>query len=49
MEARGDDRLEEVAMLFLRANRSVPTELHPHADLSRFFEIEESKKQQKVS
>jgi SNF2-related domain/Helicase conserved C-terminal domain len=48
MEASGEERLEEIAMLFLRANRSVPTELQPYANLSRFLEIEESKKQQRV-
>lgn len=48
MESKGNARLEEIAMLFLRANRSVPTEMQPHANLSRFVEIEESKRRQKV-
>jgi superfamily II DNA or RNA helicase len=48
MEVRGRDRLEELAMLFMRANRSVPTELQPYANMARFLEIEESKRQQKI-
>ncbi|HAM73259.1 MAG TPA: serine/threonine protein phosphatase [Verrucomicrobiales bacterium] len=42
MAARGRDRVEEVAMLFLRAQRSLPTELQPFANAARFAEIEEA-------
>ena len=42
MAARGKDRVEEVAMLFLRAQRSLPTELQPFANAARFAEIEEA-------
>lgn len=42
MAARGKDRIEEVAMLFLRAQRSLPTELQPFANAARFAEIEEA-------
>jgi ERCC4-related helicase len=38
-------RLEEVAMLFLRANRSLPTELIGFANFDRFQEVEQSEKE----
>jgi hypothetical protein len=44
--AQGKARLEELALLFLRANRSLPTELTPHANLARFAEIEEAEREQ---
>ena len=37
----GKARLEELAFLFLRAKRSVPPELQPHASLDRFAQAEE--------
>ncbi len=43
--AHGKTRLEEVAMLFLRANRSLPTELLPYANFDRFQEVEQSEKE----
>jgi hypothetical protein len=43
--AQGKGRLEEVAMLFLRANRSLPTELLPFANFERFQEVEQSEKE----
>jgi len=43
--ASGKGRMEEVAMLFLRANRSLPTELLPHANFDRFQEVEQSEKE----
>ena len=43
--ARGRTRLEEIAMLFLRANRSLPTELLPFANFERFQEVEQSEKE----
>ena len=43
--ADGKPRLEEVAMLFLRANRSLPTELLPYANFDRFQEVEQSEKE----
>jgi len=42
----GKARLEETALMFLRANRPLPTELLPHANLERFAEIEESEQDQ---
>ncbi|HTI71196.1 MAG TPA: DEAD/DEAH box helicase [Candidatus Limnocylindria bacterium] len=43
--AQGRQRLEEVAMLFLRANRSLPTELIQYANFERFAEVEQSEKE----
>ncbi len=43
--AIGKARLEEVAMLFLRSNRSLPPELLPHANFERFAEVEQSEKE----
>jgi hypothetical protein len=41
LAATGKARLEELAFLFLRAKRSVPPELQPHANLDRFAQAEE--------
>mgnify|MGYP003344525744 CR=1 FL=1 len=43
--ASGKTRMEEVAMLFLRSNRSLPTELVPHANFERFAEVEQTEKE----
>ncbi len=43
--AAGKSRMEEVAMLFLRSNRSLPTELLPHANFERFAEVEQTEKE----
>ncbi len=43
----GKERLEETALLFLKNNRSLPTELTVHANLSRFAEIEAAEQEQK--
>src|SRR3954469_13364510 len=48
MSAQGKGRLEEVAILFLRANRPVPTELLPYANPARFAEIEQAEQEQKI-
>src|SRR3954452_28598 len=48
MAVNGKPRLEEVAILFLRAGRPLPTELAPHANLARFAEIQESEEEQKL-
>src|ERR1700744_981258 len=45
VSAKGKKRLEETAILFLRAKRSLPTELQPHANLRRFAEIERAEKE----
>jgi hypothetical protein len=46
LAARGQARLEETALLFLKANRPLPTELLPHANLQRFAEIEQTEQEQ---
>jgi superfamily II DNA or RNA helicase len=48
ISARGKRRLEETAILFLRSNRPLPTELQTHANLKRFAEIELAEKEQKL-
>ena len=48
LAAQGGARLEEVANLFLRAHRSLPTELIAHANLDRFAELEEAEREQKL-
>ena len=44
----GRERLEETALLFLRANRPLPTELIPHANFERFAEIEQTEQEQQM-
>ncbi|MBI3414224.1 MAG: DEAD/DEAH box helicase [Verrucomicrobia bacterium] len=46
MAAQGQARIEETALLFLRSNRPLPTELVPHANLDRFAEIEQAEQEQ---
>ena len=48
LNAQGKARLEELAFLFLRAKRSVPPELQPHASLDRFARAEEAEQEQKL-
>ena len=48
MAAQGKARLEEVAILFLRANRPLPTELLSYSNPSRFAEIEQAEHEQKI-
>ena len=40
LAARGNSRLEETALLFLRSNRQLPTELTPYANWDRLAELE---------
>ena len=42
----GKERLEELALLFVRASRPLPTELLAHANFSRFAEIEAAEEEQ---
>ncbi|HAO80500.1 MAG TPA: serine/threonine protein phosphatase [Verrucomicrobia subdivision 3 bacterium] len=44
----GKARLEELAFLFLRAKRSVPLELQPHASPDRFARAEDAEQEQKL-
>ena len=48
LATQGKKRLEETAILFLRANRPLPAELQPHANASRFAEIEQAEKEQQL-
>jgi len=48
LNAQGKNRLEELAFLFLRAKRSVPPELQPHASLDRFARAEEAEQELKL-
>jgi superfamily II DNA or RNA helicase len=48
LAVHGKPRLEETAMLFLRANRPLPSELLPHANLERFAEIEQAEQEQQI-
>jgi hypothetical protein len=47
LAATGKARLEEVALLFLKNNRPLPTELAPHANLRRFAEIEAAEQEER--
>ena len=47
MAVSGKARLEEVAILFLRATRPLPTELVPHANIARFAELEQAEQEQR--
>jgi hypothetical protein len=48
LAAKNNARLEEVAFLFLRARRPIPTELQPHANLTRFAKVEEDEQEHKL-
>jgi SNF2 family DNA or RNA helicase len=48
MESENGERLEELSMVFLRANRSIPSELLPHANFDRFAEIEEAEREERM-
>ena len=48
LTSEGRNRLEEVALLFLRANRSLPSELQPYANLARFAEIEQAEEEERI-
>jgi hypothetical protein len=49
VSSRGQKRLEETAILFMRFNRPVPTELQPHANPERFAEMEQAEKDQRMA
>ena len=48
MAAQGKERLEQLAFLFLRAHRPLPTELLPHANLDHFAGLEEAEREQRL-
>ena len=43
--AQGTSRLEQLALLFLRSKRPLPTELAPHASSDRLAQIEEAERE----
>jgi superfamily II DNA or RNA helicase len=46
--AQGRGRLEELAFLFLRAQRPLPTELGAYANLDRFAQVERAEQEQQL-
>jgi len=48
LSAQGKSRLEELSFLFLRAKRSVPTELSSYANLDRFTQVEQAAQEQQI-
>lgn len=48
LETKGKERLEETALLFLRAKRPLPTELMAYANFDRLAEVEEAEKDQEL-
>src|SRR3974390_3428351 len=48
LTASGKARLEEVAFLFLRAKRPLPTELAPYANYDRFAQVEQAEREQQL-
>ena len=48
LAVQGGARLEEVAFLFLRAKRSLPTELSAYANLDRFAQVEQAAREQQL-
>jgi hypothetical protein len=48
LAAQGKARLEEVAFLFLRAKRPLPTELTSYGNLTRFAEVEQAAHEQQL-
>ena len=48
LAAQGKARMEEVAFLFLRAKRSLPSELVPYGNLDRFAQVEHAAREQQL-
>jgi hypothetical protein len=48
LAAQGKTRLEEVAFLFLRARRSLPTELVPYGNTDRFAQMEHAAQEEQL-
>src|SRR5438093_407718 len=48
LSAQGQARLEELAFLFLRAKRSLPTELTAYANLTRFAQVEQANQERQL-
>ena len=43
-QTQGEKRLEDLALVFMKSGRSVPNELMPHANFSRFAQVEKAEK-----
>ncbi len=48
LNSQNKSRLEELAFLFLRALRSLPTELSAYANLARFAQVEKAAEEQQL-
>lgn len=48
LAARNQERLEELAFLFIRAKRSIPTELTAHANFERFARVQDQEHEQRL-
>lgn len=48
LEAKGKERLEELAFVFIRSKRSMPTELLPYANYDRFAQVQEAEREQQL-
>ena len=48
LKATGEERLEELAFVFIRAKRSIPTELLPHANYDRFARVQEAEREDQL-
>src|SRR5438876_743278 len=48
LNSQNKSRLEELAFLFLRARRSLPTELSTYANLARFAQVEKAAEEQQL-
>jgi hypothetical protein len=48
LAARNKERLEELAFLFIRAKRSIPTELTTHANFERFAQVQDEEHEQRL-
>src|SRR5438132_9413102 len=48
LRSQGQARMEELAFLFLRAKRSVPTELAAFANPARFAQVEQANQEQQL-
>lgn len=48
LNVQGKNRLEEVAFLFLRAKRSLPAELSPHANMDRFAQVQQAEQEHRI-
>lgn len=47
LAAQDRERLEELAMVFMRASRSLPTELASHANVARFAALEQAEQEKR--